>query len=61
MNKRAILATAPMIYAACVVGTLFINTTAFIVVACVGGILLGALYVGYGVSSRKDQGNDQKK
>ena len=60
MNKRAILATAPMVYAACIVGTLFINTTVFIVVASVAGILLAALYVGYGVSSRKDRGNDQQ-
>ncbi len=61
MNNRVILATAPMVYAACIVGTLFTNTTAFIVVASVGGILLAALYVGYAVSSRKDRGDDQQQ
>jgi len=61
MNRKVILATAPMVYAACIVGTLFANTTVFVAVASVGGILLAALYVGYAVSSRKDQSDDQQQ
>jgi hypothetical protein len=60
INKRVILATAPILYAAAIVGTLFTNTTAFIVVACVGAMLVAALYVGFALSSRKDQSNDQQ-
>jgi Flp pilus assembly protein TadB len=61
MNKRGILAAAPVVYAAAVVGALFTNTTAFIVVACVGAMLVAALYVGFGASSRKNQKDDQQK
>jgi hypothetical protein len=60
INKRVILATAPIVYAAAIVGMLFTNTTAFIVVACVGAMLVAAIYVGFALSSRKDQSNDQQ-
>jgi Flp pilus assembly protein TadB len=61
MNSRGILAAAPILYAAAVVGTLFTNTTVFIIVACVGAMLVAALYVAFGASSRKGRGDDQRK
>jgi Flp pilus assembly protein TadB len=58
MNSRGILAAAPIVYAAFVVGSLFINMTVFIVVACAGALLLVALYVGLAVSGKKDRSDD---
>lgn len=52
MNNKTVMVVAPIIYAACLLGSLFINAHVFVAVASVGAVLLAAVYVGLGMNRK---------
>jgi hypothetical protein len=66
VNKIAVMAAAPIVYAAAVLAATFVSGNAVVAVASVGALLVAAVYVGLGVAlggrdNKKGGGDGQQK